>query len=95
MFVPNTPPLNLLANFYHLFSQRVQFDLIFCDLLQRQNSVAETKIFPKMLQYTRSNIMCRYDVWPHRVAATSRPTCSHGVICHRDVLLQLVAWCVP
>ena len=32
---------------------------------------------------------------PHHVAATSCPTCSHGVICRRDVLLQLVALCVP
>ena len=30
-------------------------------------------------------------VSPHLVAATSRPTCTHGVICRRDVLLQLVA----
>ena len=35
--------------------------------------------------------ICHSNVSPHRVAATSRPTCSHGVICHRNVLLQLVA----
>ena len=34
---------------------------------------------------------CRCDVSPHLVAATSRPTCTHGVICRRDVLQQLVA----
>ena len=40
--------------------------------------------------------ICRCgDVLPHLVAATSHPTCTHGVICYRDVLLQLVAWCVP
>ena len=35
--------------------------------------------------------ICRCDMSPHRVAATSRPTCTHGVICRRDLLLQLVA----
>ena len=35
---------------------QIQSDLIFCDLLQRQNSVAETKIFTKILQYTRSDL---------------------------------------
>ena len=72
---------------------QIQSDLIFCDLFQRQNSVAETEIFTKILQYTEA--ICRCDVSPHLVAATSRRTCSHGVICRRDVLLQLVALCVP
>ena len=35
--------------------------------------------------------ICRCDVSPHRVAATSRPTCTHEVIFRRDVLLQLVS----
>ena len=39
-------------------------DLIFCDLLQRQNYVAEIKIFTKILQHTRSDLSLR------RVAAT-------------------------
>ena len=55
----------------------------FCDLLQKQNSVAETSIFTKILRYKRS------DLSPRRIAATSRPTCTHWVICR-----QLVAWCV-
>ena len=38
---------------------QIQSDLIFCDLLQRQNSVAETKIFTKILQYTRSDLSLR------------------------------------
>ena len=38
---------------------QIQSDLIFCDLLQRQNSVAETKIFTKILQYTRSDLALR------------------------------------
>ena len=29
MFVPITPPLNLLADFYHLFSHREFFSVIF------------------------------------------------------------------
>ena len=37
----------------------IQSDLIFCDLLQRQNYVAETKIFTKILQYTRSDLSLR------------------------------------
>ena len=49
-------------------------DLIFGNILLRQNSVAVTKIFTKILQYTRSNF---------------------AVTCHHDMLLQLVAWCVP
>ena len=31
----------------------------------------------------------RGDMSPQRVAATSRPTCTHAVICRRDFLLQL------
>ena len=53
--------------------------------------------FQKKLSSTHEAI-CRCDVSPHRVAATSRPTCTHGVICRRDELLQrlqLVAKCVP
>ena len=39
-------------------------DLIFFDMLLRQNSVAKTKIFSKILQYARSDLSLR------RVAAT-------------------------
>ena len=35
--------------------------------------------------------ICCCDVSPHRVAATSRPTCTHEVIYRHDVLLQLVS----
>ena len=38
---------------------QIQSDLIFCDLLQRQNSVAATKIFTQILQYTRSDLSLR------------------------------------
>ena len=34
-------------------------DLIFCDTLLRQNSVAETKIFTKILQLTQSDLLLR------------------------------------
>ena len=38
-----------------------------CDLLRRQNSVAETKIFTKIFQYTRSHVslvcVARVSVW--------------------------------
>ena len=42
----------------------ILFDLIFCNMSLRQNSVAETKIFTKCLQYTRSDLLLR------RVVAT-------------------------
>ena len=71
-------------------SNRIQSDLFYGNLLQQQNSVAETKIF------TRSHEeICHCDMTPHHVATTSRPTCTQGVICCCDVLLQLVALCVP
>ena len=63
--------------------------LILCNLLQRQNVVAETKIFTKILQNTRSDLS--NDKSPQFVAATSRPTRAQGVTCGSDVLLQLVA----
>ena len=51
-----------------VFSQQqvaqILSDLIFCDLLQRQNYVAETKIFTKILQHSPSDLSLR------RVAAT-------------------------
>ena len=62
---------------------QIQSDLIFCDLLQRQNSVVETKVLIKFS--STHEAICRYDVSPHRVAATYRPTCKHGVICRLNV----------
>ena len=41
------------------------------------------RFFSKFLQYTRS------DLSPQHVAATSCRTCTHGVICRRNWLLQL------
>ena len=66
----------------------MQSDLIFCDLLQRQNSVAETKIFTKILQHARSDLSLRLK--KIRSNLYCRLTCTHGVIRRRDVLLQLV-----
>ena len=71
-----------------LSSQQVaknQIRLNLCGFSGRQNSVAETKN-SQVLQS-----VCRCDVSPERVAATSPPTCAQGVTYHRDVLLQLVA----
>ena len=53
-------------------SQKIKSDNL-CDFLRRQNSVAETKIFTKILQYTQSDLSLQ------RVAATSRPTCTNRV----------------
>ena len=52
-------------------------------LLQRQR-------FSQKFSSTHE-VICRCDMSPHLVAATRRLTCSNGVICRRDVLLQLVA----
>ena len=49
-------------------------DLIFCDLLQRQNYVAETKIFTKFS--STHEAICRCDVSLQRVAATCRQVCT-------------------
>ena len=62
-----------------LSPQQVAQCFFFCDLLQRQNSVAETKIFTKGLQHTRSDLSQRH------MGATSRPTCTHWVICRQLV----------
>ena len=52
-----------------------QIRLNLCDLLRRQNSVAATKIFTKILQYTHEAICC-CDVSPNRVAANCRLVCT-------------------
>ena len=42
--------------------KKKQISLNLCDLLRRQNSVAEIKIFTKILQYTRMSlqrVVCR------------------------------------
>lgn len=64
-----------------------------CDLLRRQNCVAETKVFKKILQQTRCDLsrLCVVQF----VAATYRPTCTHWVICRCDALQRHVAKCVP
>ena len=64
-------------------------DLIFCDLSQRQNLMQRQRFSQKFS--STQEVICCCDVSPHLVAATRRPTCSHGVICRRNVLQQLVA----
>ena len=49
-------------------SQKIKSDNL-CDFLRRQNSVAETKIFTKILQYTQRDLSLQ------RVAATLASTC--------------------
>ena len=58
------------------------------------------KILSRRLRFSQKfssthEAICHCDVSSHLVAANSHPTCTHGVICRRDVLLQLVSWCVP
>ena len=63
-----------------------------------QKHVAKTQIMQNFATYCGDKILlqtheaiCRCNVSPQRVASTSRPTCTHRLICRRDVLLQLVA----
>ena len=51
-----------------------QIRLNLCDLLRQQNSVAATKIFTKIVQYTRSDLALQ--VSPRHVAGTCRLVCT-------------------
>ena len=67
--------LSLPKNLSPQHVAQIQSDLSFCDLLQRPNSVAETKISQKFS--STHEAICRCNVSPHLVAATSPPTCTH------------------
>ena len=62
--------LSLQQNLSQQKVAQILSDLIFCDLLLRQNYVSETKIFTKILQHTRSDLLLL------RVAATCRLVCT-------------------
>ena len=47
------------------------------------------KILLQKHKFSRKFSSKRGDVSPQRVAATSRPACTHAVICRGDLLLQL------
>ena len=51
--------LSLQWNFVAATSHKNQIRLKLCDLLRQQNSVTATKIFTKILQYTRSDLLLR------------------------------------
>ena len=73
-----------------LFPQQVvqiQSDLIFCNLLQRQNSVAAIKIFTQILQYTQSDLSLR------GVAATCCCNYSPDLYTRSDLSPRRVATC--
>ena len=82
---------NIILSQQHVAKNQIRQNL--CDLLWRQNSIVETKIFKTFLQDTPSDLSLRC------VAATcccnQSPDLYTGVICRRDVLLQLVAQYVP
>ena len=61
----------------------------FVQLVAATNSVAETKIFLQKFSSTHEAICC-WDVSQQCVAATSCPTCTHGIICRHYLLLQVV-----
>ena len=50
----------------------------------RLAAIADTEIFTEILQYTVKRFVPPMPS-PQRVAATSRPICTHGVICRRDL----------
>ena len=63
--------------------QKIKSDRI-CATCRRDKILLQgQRFFSKFLQYTRSDLSRQH------VAATSRPTCTHGVICRRNWLLQL------
>ena len=64
--------LNQTKDFFETLQRVAQilFDLIFYDMLLRRNSVAETKIFTKILPCTRSDLSLR------RVVVTCYPVCT-------------------
>ena len=68
---------------------QIQSDLIFCDLLQRQNSVAAIKIFTQILRYTRSDLSLR------GVAATCCCDYSPDLYTRSDLSPRRVATCRP
>ena len=70
-----------------------QIRLHLCDLWRRWNSDVETKISKKIVQYTRGDLSLRRVA--QLSAGTYRPTCTHGMICRRELLQWHVAWCVP
>ena len=72
----------------HVAKNQIRQNL--CDLARQQNSVAETKILQNFSSTQEAIGHC--DVSPQHVAATSRQTCTHWVICCRELLLQLVAY---
>ena len=72
-------------------------NLCLCNRILSQRHVAKNQIRiwatcggDKILLH-RHEAICRCDVSPQHVAANSRRTCTHGVICRRYLLLQLVA----
>ena len=69
--------------------QKIKSDRI-CATCRGDKILLQRQRFSPNFSSTHEAI-CRCDVSPQHVAATSRRTCIHGVICRRDLLLQLVA----
>ena len=70
----NLSPQHVNFNFNFNFISHKFCDLICCDLLLRQNYVAETKIFTE--NYPKSEEICRRDVSPRHITATCRLVCT-------------------
>ena len=73
--------------------QKIKSDKI-CATCRGDKTLLQRERFSQNFSSTHEAI-CRCDVSPQHVAATSRRTCTHGEICRCDLLLQLDAYCVP
>ena len=69
--------------------QKIKSDRI-CATFYGDNILLQRQRFSQKFSRTHEAI-CRCNVSPQHVAATIRPTCTHGVICRRDLLLQLMS----
>ena len=66
-------------------------NLCLCNRILSQRHVAKNQIRQNLCYLWWRQNSCRCDVSPQHVAANTRRTCTHGVICRRYLLLQLVA----
>ena len=69
--------------------QKIKSDRI-CVTYGRNKILLQRQRFSQNF-FSTHKVICLYNVFPQHVAATSRQTCTDGVICRHDLLLQLVA----
>ena len=84
----------IFVSTYHEFCrsnmlQKIKLDRI-CATCHGEKILLQRQRFLQNFSSTHKAI-CHYNVLPQHVAVTSRQTCTHWVICCRQLLLQLVA----